>query len=1027
MTRYFVILISILILISLQSVQAMPALDGGSEPDYAEGVNMPEIRELGRDDSDLEGEWNCLILMVDFDDYTWDNQDDTLFNNEDLLFDIEHFEAMLFSEEEFAHPGSESEFTGSMRDYYSEISRDMFTVTGIVTEWYRAPEDYSYYTDDNYGTGGYPNNSQGLLEDILEIADNDIDFAEFDNDEDGRVDAIFLVHAGPGAEEFGRNDNGRKYIWSHKWNIARQERDGVSISGYTVEPQTGAIGVFCHEFGHALSLPDLYDTDYSSEGIGEWGLMGAAGWTHRAGDPWGTSPGHMCAWSKDRLGWIEIINVEETLEEETITPIAEDGIAYRLWRNGDINSQEYFLVENRRRIGFDAGLTRRQVINDLPAPEGLLITHIDDRLNRNSDENHRLVDVEEASVIWVDGEPVEHLDLAQGGSALNLNNRNRGDNGDLWPGFSETNEDSTDWDGERDRTRFGIFTTPSSVGYDGMPSMAQIYDIEMDGENVIATLTVDPPDGPVIYIVNWTYSDENDGNGNGFIEPGEVVELTVEIGNLGGVEADPISAILSGDAEWLEIIENETGFSELRAGDTEVQETPFILSIDIDAPGHASINLVLQVTVDLDYEFEFKIPLEIKPPRDWYKYPENPVLDGGDDDWDAEIINPSVIVDGDTIHCWYIGNSGQEDPGAIGYAWSIDGGITWERADDPLIEPETAEWFEGGFWGIDVIDFGEDGYVMVLSGVDQESGNVVTGFATSANGLAWEVAEEPALGVDDDLEGLLTQGPLSLYDVGDGWTGLALPILSGGGSPTIGLGFTDDFVEWSFRDEPVIEGSGNFDDFDGFAALAPDVYKNDDNYLLHYSGFGFDFTGRIGVAVSDDGASFEKRPGIERGGSVLAPGGIGSWDREEWLFGSSVYEWDGELHMLYSGVTSDQSESAVGLALSFPFDDRSALDITDSRPDIPGTIILDPAYPNPFNSKAVIPYRLKTPGAVKLSIIDIAGRIVISYNQQHATAGSYYYVWNGRGYDGISPASGMYIVRLEAGGSEISGSLMLLK
>jgi len=283
--------------------------------------------------------------MVDFPDYPWDNQDDENFDNEGNIYDREQIESMLFSEGNYAHPGAENDFTGSMRDFYAENSHGNFTVTGTVTEWLRAPENYTFYcntdgefgTRDDYGYGDYEHSVRQLVEDALELADESIDYSDFDNNGDGLVDGLFIVHAGPGAEIFGRTPLGANYFWSHKWNIIAQRRDGVIISGYTMQPEDGTIGVFCHEFGHALGLPDLYDTDFSSNGMGNWELMAGGSWTHRAGDPRGTSPVHMSAWCKSQLGWVEVINITETVEDVEIAPVEESGIVYRLWTNGGMN------------------------------------------------------------------------------------------------------------------------------------------------------------------------------------------------------------------------------------------------------------------------------------------------------------------------------------------------------------------------------------------------------------------------------------------------------------------------------------------------------------------------------------------------------------------------------------------------------------------------------------------------------------------------------------------------------------------
>src|SRR5690606_21106061 len=136
-----------------------------------------------------------------------------------------------------------------------------------------------------------------------------VDFSEYDNDNDGNVDGVVFVHAGPGAEEGGLSN---LYIWSHRSRLSNSSQevtyDGVLIDDYMMNPERRnnnsrmvGIGIFAHEFGHGLGLPDLYDTDDSngdSEGIGWWGLMGSGNW---AGNE--DTPTNFSAWSKIKLGW----------------------------------------------------------------------------------------------------------------------------------------------------------------------------------------------------------------------------------------------------------------------------------------------------------------------------------------------------------------------------------------------------------------------------------------------------------------------------------------------------------------------------------------------------------------------------------------------------------------------------------------------------------------------------------------------------------------------------------------------------
>src|SRR5690606_12951746 len=130
----------------------------------------------------------------------------------------------------------------------------------------------------HYGHNQGFQRSRQLMAEAIDAAEaGGVDFSQYDNDGDGFVDAIIAVHAGPGAEVGAQ----LQYIWSHRWTMGNLARhyDGVTVNDYILNPETRpwgmvGVGVIAHEFGHALGLPDLYDTDNSSRGIGNFGLMG---------------------------------------------------------------------------------------------------------------------------------------------------------------------------------------------------------------------------------------------------------------------------------------------------------------------------------------------------------------------------------------------------------------------------------------------------------------------------------------------------------------------------------------------------------------------------------------------------------------------------------------------------------------------------------------------------------------------------------------------------------------------------------
>ncbi len=213
------------------------------------------------------------------------------------------------------------------------------------------------------------------------------------------------------------------------------------------------MGVFAHEYGHALGLPDLYDTDYSSNGIGDWGLMASGSWNSvtRAGD----TPAHMSAWSKVTLGWVTPIQVAGTLTDELIDQAATTPDVYQFATG---NPSEYFLVENRQLTGFDEGLPGA----------GLAIWHIDDNKSDNTQECYPPADCSSThyKVALVQADGIWHLEKGN----------NNGNATDLWYlGNAVTFDDAS---------------SPNSDLYNGTPTDIIVTNISTSGSTMTATLSV---------------------------------------------------------------------------------------------------------------------------------------------------------------------------------------------------------------------------------------------------------------------------------------------------------------------------------------------------------------------------------------------------------------------------------------------------------------------------------------------------------------------------------------------------------
>ena len=376
----------------------------------ARGLEYPTTRPYrlsNQEPTDEPDVIRAIVILVDFSD----NEADTVY------YPPSHFQELLFSQSTYP--------TGSLTDYYLEVTYNGIEFAGDVVGYYRMPQTYAYYTNNQFGAGPYPQNAQRMAEDAVWAADPDVDFFLYDNDGDGYVEALFVVHAGPGAEVTGDST----HIWSHKWSTVNQPNvDSVIVDEYCTEPEDGNIGVFCHEVGHLVfGLPDLYDYDdppEHSRGLGTWSLMAAGSWLNG-----GNTPSHPDAYCKIEAGFLTPQVPDTNLVSVSLPQVESNQVVYKLWTDGVIGS-EYFLVENRQRVEFD---------QYLPG-DGILIYHVDENDSTNNNPGHTssgnyLVALEQADGNW---------DLEQ--------NVNVGDAGDPWPGTTAN-------------TNFNNNSTPNSQSY----------------------------------------------------------------------------------------------------------------------------------------------------------------------------------------------------------------------------------------------------------------------------------------------------------------------------------------------------------------------------------------------------------------------------------------------------------------------------------------------------------------------------------------------------------------------------------
>ncbi|MCF2537081.1 immune inhibitor A [Streptomyces sp. FB2] len=251
-------------------------------------------------------------------------------------YDRKHFQDMYFG------TGKNTE---SVKKYYEKQSSGRYSVDGEVSDWVKVP-----YNEARYGNNACGDSNCSSVWNIVSDGLNawvaqqkaagrtdaqiKADVAEYDqwdrydfdgdgdfNEPDGYIDHFQVVHAGED-ESAGGGAQGTDAIWAHRWYAfgtdagatgpadnklggAQIGSTGIWVGDYTVQPENGGLGVYAHEYGHDLGLPDLYDTQGGENSTGFWTLMSSGSWLGTGKKEIGDLPGDMTAWDKLQLGWLK--------------------------------------------------------------------------------------------------------------------------------------------------------------------------------------------------------------------------------------------------------------------------------------------------------------------------------------------------------------------------------------------------------------------------------------------------------------------------------------------------------------------------------------------------------------------------------------------------------------------------------------------------------------------------------------------------------------------------------------------------
>ncbi|MFB3163721.1 immune inhibitor A domain-containing protein [Neobacillus sp. 179-J 1A1 HS] len=295
-----------------------------------------------------------LVLAIDFPDYRTGSitKEETDMWYED--YPKSHFQDMVFGDNGYKGPDGKTYV--SMKQYYEQQSGGSYSVEGEIAGWYTADHPAKYYGENVPAPDGNDAAARTLVYEALKKAatDPNVDLSEYDAwdrddydgdgvyaEPDGLIDHLMVIHAGVG-EEAGGGSLGGDAIWSHRSKLStgpvavpggssNSDRFGGLLGAwdYTIEPEDGAAGVFTHEFGHDLGLPDEYDTIYSGAGepVEYWSLMSSGSWT---GAIPGTEPPGISPYSRQMLqelhggNWLSGTTLDSTVIDKNGTTVLLD-------------------------------------------------------------------------------------------------------------------------------------------------------------------------------------------------------------------------------------------------------------------------------------------------------------------------------------------------------------------------------------------------------------------------------------------------------------------------------------------------------------------------------------------------------------------------------------------------------------------------------------------------------------------------------------------------------------------------------
>lgn len=366
-------------------------------------MRSQSMQKIGTRANVVTGKRKGLVILVQFSNQRFANPSDVL-----TLGSGETDVKTLYSDmlNKDGYTDTKSGAIGSVHDYFRDQSDGKFDLSFDVVGPVTLDHPYSYYgaPSGNEADGNAPQ----MVIDACNAIKDQVNFADYDWNDDGEVEQVYIVYAGEG-QATGGDDN---TIWPHKYSLSDSGNQPLKFGNVTVNTYACSnemvyanlngkdrlfymgIGTICHEFSHCLGLPDLYDTGYGGNvGTGSYDLMCSGSYNGGpealknvyGGTGIGTVPAGYTSYEKAFMGWITPTKLgDQPLDIKAMKGLADGGNAYIL-TNPD-NNNEYYLFENRTDSHWDSALPGH----------GLLVLHIDydarswayNTVNAARDQNH---------------------------------------------------------------------------------------------------------------------------------------------------------------------------------------------------------------------------------------------------------------------------------------------------------------------------------------------------------------------------------------------------------------------------------------------------------------------------------------------------------------------------------------------------------------------------------------------------------------------------------------------------------------